>query len=232
MVPWKQAYERIRTSEEWVTRFGKMYRMDEFRFYAYALKFASLLPAQLATGATTPNTGSAAATRAGYAAPTVNIVPGPASDLLIDFPAGAVILGITAAAVKLQRIANNGGAIAFTYGPTNHKACLDLFLLDLEYVDGDPITGGNPIPDVSANANSAINAAPPIDADALLGRGGDTETPARELYVTPGLGIRASARSMVLPDTAPATGQPNGNLAVHLVFHCMVPGEVRMRSAA
>lgn len=233
MIPWNQAYRRIAESQrEFATLFGKMFSQDDFRYYAYVIKFDTLLPALLAVDSAQPNTGNIAATRTNLGAPTTNIVPGPAANSTLNLAAGAVILGISSCARKLQRIANNGSNQAFTYGPTENSGARDLFALDLSYLDTSPITGQNPQPEISQNPNAPVNTAPPILADALMGGGDEDLCPARELWVAPGLGINVSVRSLVLPDLAAASpSQSAPNLSVHVVFHCMVPGIVTSAAA-
>lgn len=232
MIPWNQAFNRIAQSRDFETMFGRKYSQDDFRYYAYNLTFNSLAPAQLAVSAAAPNTPDIAATRTNLGAPTTALVPGVASSKLISFDAGGVILGISACARKLQRVANNGGAIAFTYPPSISPGNLDLFELDLAFTDTTPITGQNPIGELVSNPNSLIQTTPPIMAESLLGSGRDTDTPARELFVTPGLGLLAAVRSLVLPDEAPASpANAASNLIVHLVFHTMVPGIIKAHAA-
>lgn len=235
MISWAEAYRRsVAESGDFRLLFGRSYPIDEFRYYAYPLKFESLNPALLSAAAATPNTGSLSATDTFIGGPTVqNIVPGAAQESLILFPAGAIILGITSAAIVPQRIVNReSGDITFTYGPTRHPGKRDTFLLDLEFADTADIVGQNPIPEVSINANSPTNTAPPILADALMGGGAKDVMPTRELIITPGLGILARVRSMVLLNDT-ATNQNNvPNMSVHLCFHCMIPGVVRRSQAA
>ena len=233
MIPWNQAYQRVAESQDFKFLFGKRYAQDDFRYYGYGLKFNALQPATLAAAVATPNTGSIAQTRTDLGAPTTNIVPGAARMAQINFAVGAVILGISAAAIKPQRIANNGGAIAFTYGPSRSPGNRDLFSLNLTFADTTPIVGSNPISEIVSNPNAPIITAPPIAADALMGNGEDTDTPARELFVAPGLAINVSVSSLVLPDSAPASPSLAApNLTVHLVFHCMIPGIVTRSDVA
>lgn len=234
MVPWNEAYRRIREAgSEFQMLFGKMYLQDEFRYYAYGLKFDSVAPGLLAQDATHPNTGDLAVTTANIAAPTTNIVPGAPSDATLDFPIGAVILGISSGSIVAQRIVQvqGGAATNFVYGIGGGDGRRPLFLVDLEYSDGDPITSQNPIPETVFDPNVAFQAAPPYMADALMGGGDDSEMPGRELYVAPGLSLQVRVRSLVTPSfittssSVPVT--PNSN--VHLVFHAMVPGVVRQK---
>lgn len=236
MVPWNQAYKRIRESDDFVQLFGKMYRRDEFRPYSYVIKFDAVPPALQAL-ATNPNTGDLTQTRTDAGAPTTNAVPGPAQARTIDFPAGAVILGISACANVAQRVITRANLIPpndtfnLPYGPSDHGG-RELFVLDLRYVDDDPITTGNPISELVPNPASPVVTRPPIMADALLGSGRDSDTPVRELYVAPGLGIMVSCRSLLLPSFMPASGDPPPNMSVHVVFHSMVPGVVKAEKAA
>lgn len=237
MIPWNQAYKRIRESDDFAQLFGKMYRQDEFRPYSYAIKFDSLPPALQADPAN-PNTGSIAQTRADAGAPTTNTVPGPAQTRIIDFPAGAVILGISACANIPQGVITRANLIPpndtfnIPYAPIDIGGGREMFVLDLRYVDDDPITTGNPISELVPNPASAIVTRPPIMAEALLGNGRDSDTPVRELFVAPGNGLVVSCRSLLLPTFMPASGDPPPNMSVHVVFHAMVPGVVKAAKAA
>lgn len=231
MVPWRDAYQRIRQGDDFALLFGKMYDIDEFRYYAYCLKFDSVAPAQLAAAPGTPNTADLAVTAAQSAVPVNPTVPGPPSDQQIPFPAGAVILGISSGAIAAQRVvsANGVGLTSFPYGPGESSPGIrNLFTLDIEYADGDPVTAQNPIPETVTAPNSAFIAAPPYMGDALMGGGEDTDMPLRELYVAPGLVLQVRVRSLLLPNLIAAPpSTPPPNLNVHVVFHAMIPGVVR-----
>lgn len=233
MIAWSDAYRRtVAESTDFRLLFGRMFRIDEFRYYAFPLKFEALQPALLAAAANDPNSGDMEDTVDGIAAPGVNLVPGEAAESLIDFPAGAIIIGITAAGILPQRIATaDETPAAFAYGPSRNPGKRDLFMLDLEYADTSPITAGNPIPSLSISPTDSVNTAPPILADALCGGGRGDIMPARELLITPGLGILARVRSMVLPNAPIDEGYNAPNLSVHIVFHCMVPGVVKRKPA-
>lgn len=237
MVPWNQAYNRLAGNSDFLHLFGRAFRQDEFRPYSYALRFDGLIPA-LQASSTGPNTKSLAITIADWGAPTTNITPGTPQTRLMDFPAGAVILGITSSAVLAQvnpQRLPGPVTVTFPYGPSgNDGSKRELFAMDLEYVDGSPITSGNPIPEVTVNPNSPFNAAPPYLAEALMSGGEKSDMPYRELYVAPGLGINVTVRSLMLPSqiSATMTGDPPPNLNVHVVFHTMVPGTVSMKRAS
>ncbi len=235
MISWNEAFNRtVVRSKDFRLLFGRTFRIDEFNYYAHTLKFESLAPALLSASSATPNTGSLSATVAHIAAPTTNIVPGAEAESLVSFPAGAIILGITAGAILPQRLIPAAGDtfVAFKYGPSIHPGKRDLFLLDLRYSDTTAITDGNPVPQTSVDANFPVNSEPPILADALLGSGSKDIMPGRELLITPGLGIIAKARSMVLPNDPADSGLNAPTLSVHIVFHCMIPGKVTKKQAA
>ena len=246
MIPWNDAYRRLKQSRDFAMLFGKTYSQDEFRPYSYGLRFDSLIPASLAATTVDPNRASLVVTDATIDAPLTAIVPGPVDGpRLIDFPAGAVILGVTATAQVLQRIVTHArGATSFTYGPDeggSDGAGNTLFMLEFAFSDTDRITAGNPIPETVLSppvgappiSLAAVQSAPPIMGNALLGRGRKSEMPGHEIYVTPGLGLLVKCRSLLLPnrilvDTA---GPFSPNLVVHTVFHCMIPGEISIPNA-
>lgn len=243
MIPWNSAYRRLAENvDDFRIIFGKTYRQDEFRSYAYAIKFDSILPALQASSDILPNTPDAVLTGFEWGAPSTALVPGPPQTRLVDFPAGAVILGITASATLLQAIPVaiiNDGEFGITpvlanflYGPSNRQSLNDLFMLDFTYADTDPITTGNPIPETVPNPNAAIVSRPPISAAALLGDGRRTDMPSCELCVTPGLGIITTVRSLLLPSFLPLSGNLIPNMSVHVVFHAMIPGTVSLKKAA
>jgi hypothetical protein len=229
VIEWNRAYSRIAGSQAFALLFGRSYPKDAFRPYSFATIFDSLPPANLGASSA-PNTGVYATTRANLSAPTSTdvIVPGLPQNRQILFPAGAVILGITAAATLGQRAYTGTD---FNYAPTMSTGKRDLFTLDLDYTSGDSIVAGNPISELVSNPNSSIIAAPPISAEALLGGAGISHIfPDRELWVAPGLGITMTARSLVLPSNTDSTSSAPPNLSLHLVFHAMVPGTVRASS--
>jgi hypothetical protein len=229
MVPWQTAYNRTVKSKDFRLLFGRSFAIDQFNYYAFALLFESLPPALLATATSTPNTGTGGGTLAAIAAPVTGIVPGAPSQKLLNFPKGAIVLGVTTSANLPQRVIAD---VAFKYAPSHTPGGRDLFLVDMEYVDTADIVGGNPIPQVSQAANSAENSAPPVIAEALMGTGGGDIFPYREFLVTPGLGILTSVSSMVLPNAPADATQQLPNLTVHMVFHCMIPGVVKKQAAA
>lgn len=237
MISWADAYRRtVAESKDFRLLFGRTYRIDEFRFYAYPLIFETLKPALLAASVIEPNTGDNTITTNNIAAPFTNLVPGEAVESLIIFPAGAIVLGVTAAGILPQRIVLSNlspSEVDFASGPSRNSGRRDLFVLDLEYTDRSDIVGQNPIPESAVpgvGVQSPTETAPPILADALLGSGQQDIMPARELLVTPGLGLIARVRSMVLPND-PGTSTRTPNLSVHVCFHCMVPGTVKQKPA-
>lgn len=90
-----------------------------------------------------------------------------------NFPAGAIILGITAAGFQIQTIVG-----AFQYAPSMSPGRRDLFGLQFQYTADELIVSGG----------TAL-------ADALLGSGSDTIFPAREIVVAPSQGILATVEA-------------------------------------
>jgi len=231
MIPWTQAYKRTATSPDAILKFGRQIPIDEFRFEARVVRFDAVAPALLALSTAAPNTGDLATTRAALAAPATPIVPGPASTSKLDFDDGGIILAITSGAIVPQRIANNGGALNFQYGPSSASASggsQDLFALDLDYTDTSNIVGQAPIIETVNNPNSAVITGPPAMSEALMGNGSKSNALVRELLIAPGLGIIVQVRSLLLPNLANVfvAGQVNPNapnMSVHLVFHSMIP---------
>jgi hypothetical protein len=231
VIPWTQAYLRTVRSPDAILKFGRELSIDDFRFEARVVRFDAVSPALLATSVAAPNTGDLAVTRAALAAPATPIVPGPASTSKLDFDEGGIILAITSAAMMPQRIANNGGALDFKYGPSSNSVeggNQDLFALDLDYSDGSNIVGQNPILETVRNPNSPVITGPPAMGDALQGNGSRSNALCRELLIAPGLGVIVQVRSLVLPNLANVfvAGQVNPNapnMSVHLVFHSMIP---------
>lgn len=234
MIPWNVAYKRLTNNPDFLLLFGKMFRQDEFRPYSYALKFDSLQPALVADGGT-PNTGSAALTSATWGAPTGAVAPGPPLSRLVDFPSGAVVLGVDGSASLAQanpRRELGPLSITYQYSPSESKGRREMFVVDLEYVDTDSICAGNPISELVSNPNSAIVTEPPIVAAALFGGGSRSSCPSHEFYVAPGLGIQVTVRSLALPSSLPVAGDAPPNMNVHIVMHVMIPGTVTLQKAA
>lgn len=134
----------------------------------------------------------AAGSVVGGATPSSAITPGnPAGPTLQTFPNGGIILGISAAAQQAQTTTN-----AFQYAPWESPGKRDLFALSFQYTGDEIITPGGP-----------------VLAEALLGSGGDTIFPAREIIVPPSQGLLATVQSYTLSPP----------LNVHIVYHTMVP---------
>lgn len=231
MVPWNQAYERIIDSEDFRLQFGRLFAKDEFRYYAYCMKFENVPPALLSDG-TTINTRSYATTRTGAAAPTTNLVPGPPVNLDINFPAGAVLLGYSGCMSMPQRVqAFSGGNADFTYSPWGDSAGKrGNFIVSVKRGDGEPIMGSNPIDEAlfPNNGNTPFRSIPFGLADAAIGDGVDSDEPVDALIITPGNTLSVTVQSMAIPaDVATADlTQPSPSQTIHLVFHCMIPGTV------
>ncbi len=172
MVKWTEAYNRLVNVPEFTQYFGKLLGMDKFRFLAYSQRFEGIA-------------GSATAG-------TFGPVSGP---LQQNFPSGAVILGITAAAYEAQQLENAG---VLAVAPSYSSGRRDLFGLSFQYTGDELIT-----------ANGLTMAEP------LLGSGYDTIFPSKEILVPPSQGILCAVASLV-PTTLPA-------LSVQVVYHCMVP---------
>jgi hypothetical protein len=183
MIKWREAYERLRPTDAFQSYY-KNKGITDFRY----LVFSSLT---LATSPLTPS----ASQQGG--------VPGtPVGPLQYNFPAGAVILGVTAAAYQPQQ--NTGVA---NYGPSSSDGRRDLFALAFQYTSDEQLT---------ANGLTI--------AEALLGGGMDTIFPARELLIPPSQSILVTAASLVGAGGAGPPVIPVGlNLFVHVDFHAMVP---------
>ena len=215
MIPWNVAYQRLRENRDALMLFGRDLAKDEFTPQTRIRRFDSVNPALLSAAAATRNTGDAAATAANIATPTRNIVGSTPNEQLIDFPSGAVILGITSCAAVPQRT-----TAAFVYGPTGAPGNRDLFALDFRYVGEERIFAGNPIPEIIVDPDTPVNTAPPALADASSFGGDSGQVIPRELVVAPALGILIRVSSFLLPNAAP---NQTPNMAVHVAFHCMVP---------
>jgi hypothetical protein len=140
------------------------------------------------------------------------VAPGATTGVqLRTFPAGAVILGITASSFIQTRVVldqyYNAAADSEstldrrqTYTPGNR----DCFALQFAYTNIENITPDGP-----------------ILASTLLGNGDQTVFPVREIVIDPSQGIQVTAQSLLL-----AQGAFNPTQTIHVGFHCMVPRNV------
>lgn len=159
MINWDAAYERLRVTPAFTAAFGKLLPKQAFRAINYTRKFE----------------GVAAASTVG--------VPGTTSGpLLQTFPAGAVILGITAAAIQAQITTGS-----FTYAPSFTPGRRDLFALSFAYTSDEQITADGL-----------------TMAEALLGSGENTIFPSKELLIPPSQGILVSCASLTVGPTISA----------------------------
>lgn len=170
MIQWRAAYERLSKQTAFSAAFGRALPMSAFRSIVYAPRLS----------------GIAASGAVGTLGPTF----GP---VLQGFPAGAVVLGITAAAIQAQVLTATS---AFPYAPSFSPGRRDLFALAFQYT-----------------ADEQITATGLVMAEALLGSGQDTIFPTKELLIPPSQGILVSAASLTIGPV----------LTAHVVFHCMVP---------
>jgi hypothetical protein len=137
---------------------------------------------------------------------------------LQNFPAGAFVLGISAACsfariVKPDQYYSDGGEspldTTFDRTPTASPGNLDLFALDFQYTQ-----------------NQAITANGPVLAAALLGGGGASEFPSRELIIEPSQGVLCRAQSFVSLKKIDGSAGPTNTqfpITVHVVYKAMVP---------
>lgn len=164
MIRWREAFERQSQSREFANYFGTQGRTpkaSDFRSINYTQTFPSV-PAGTVTGGATPST-----------AVTPGAIVGP---LLQAFPAGAIILGITAAGVQAQTTTD-----AFGWSASSSSGKRDIFALMFQYTNDEVITPGGP-----------------VLAEALLGNGSDTIFPAREIVIAPSQGILGSVQSYAI----------------------------------
>lgn len=182
MVKWREAYERLVKAPAFRNFFGVngLPSMHDFRYIIFSHQQLS----------TTPLTPSAAAAGG---APGVAVGP-----LQMNFPAGAIILGVTSGAFQAQQAA---AAPNPPYNPSVNPGRRDLYTLQFQYTSDEQLT-----------ANGGVM------ADALLGGGDETICPAKEIMIPPSQSILITAASLVA-----LGGQ---NLFVHVAFHCMVPRAV------
>lgn len=158
MITWDRAYARQSRSPDFSRYFGggpgKIPGQHQFRYIAYSLLLG-------------PCVGSASPV-AGFGQPV-----GPSQQ---NFPAGAVVLGISATAFQEQETDGS-----YTYAPWSAPGRRDLFGLSFSYTNDEQITpGGLTL------------------ANALLGDGDDTVFPGRELLIPPSQGILCTAASFTV----------------------------------
>lgn len=158
MISWDRAYARQVRSPDF-TRFfggspGQPPKMEAFRGIEYSVLLGPVL-------------GNASPV-AGYGQSF-----GPVQQ---NFPAGAVILGITSAAFQEQTVTT-----AYQYAPWATQGRRDLYGLSFSYTNDEQIT-----------PNGITLAA------ALLGGGEDTIFPIREMLIPPSQGILVSAASITV----------------------------------
>lgn len=150
MISWHVAYARQHKSPQFIQYFGDSKAMPPSAFRP--LHYGQAF--QLAAGATSPPTNQ-------------------------NFPAGAIVLGITASAFQAQVTTG-----AFQYSPSQTFGRRDLFALSFQYTNDELITPGGP-----------------VSAEALLGGGMDTIFPARELLIAPSQGVLCTVLNRtVAPD--------------------------------
>lgn len=150
MISWHVAYARIHKSPEFKRFFGSAQAMPP-----HAFRYLGYVQTfQVAAGVTLP----------------------PANQ---NFPAGAIVLAITASAIQAQTTTG-----AFQYAPSQTFGRRDLFGLSFQYTNDELITPQGP----------AL-------AEALLGGGSDTIFPGRELLIAPSQGILCTVQHRsVAPD--------------------------------
>lgn len=158
MIRWREAYERLThgNAAEFKAAFGGLLPMSAFRFLTYSQRFE----------------GVAASASVG----TLGTQTGP---ILQTFPAGAIILGITASAIQAQVTTGT-----FTYAPSLTPGRRDLFALSMQYTNNELITPGGL-----------------TMAEALLGSGTDTIFPGKELMMPPNQGILCGVASLTVAPT-------------------------------
>jgi hypothetical protein len=155
MIRWREAYERLKTAPDFGRYFGSgpgsVPPPSAFRYLAYTQILGPC---------------------AGSASPIVGF-GNPVGPLQQNFPAGAVILGITATAFQEQTATG-----AYQYAPSATPGRRDLFGLAFQYTNDEIVTPGGL-----------------ILANALLGDGNDTIFPGKELLIPPSQGLLATAAS-------------------------------------
>lgn len=164
MISWNQAYDRIKGSEQFTSYFGRNGAppaAKAFRPITYSQTF----------------TGVAAASSPG----TYGAQSGPTN---VSFPAGAVILGITASCYQAQTTTGS-----YVYAPSFSPGRRDLFGLLFTYTGDEQITPGTT----------------PVAADALLGCGEGTIFPQREILIAPAQGLLVTVASLAPAPTLTVT---------------------------
>ena len=172
MIRWGDAYRRLVKSKEFIRYFGQGELMPAYAFrpLTFGQRFVFA-----AGAATSPATNQ-------------------------NFPAGAIILGITSAGFLPQEAAA-GSAL---YAPSFSWGRRDLYAINMQYTNDELITPGGP-----------------IMADALLGPGLGTIFPQRELLIAPSQGILCTVQNF----TPLAAADPN-QFRVDVAYHTMVPRAV------
>lgn len=164
MIRWREAYERQKESREFANYFGRQGQVPkaaDFRYIAYCQKFETVAAGSVTGGAT----------------PSTSITPGAATGpTLQTFPAGAVILGITAAGVQAQTTTS-----AFQYASSFTQGLRNMFALAFQYTNDEVITPNGP-----------------VLAEALLGGGEENIFPSREIVIAPSQGILATVQSYTI----------------------------------
>lgn len=164
MITWNQAYDRQKGSEQFISFFGRSGSPPSakaFRPISYSQFFSGV---------------AAAGTPGQY-----GTASGPTNQ---SFPAGAVILGITAAAYQ-----NSTTTGSFTYAPSMTPGKRDLFGLLFSYSGDEQITPGTT----------------PVQAEALLGSGSGTIFPQRELIIAPSQAILTTVAALCPAPTLSVT---------------------------
>lgn len=146
------------------------------------------------------------------------IAIGQSSGILLQtFPGGAFVLGIAASArfpriVKKDQYYADGAAApldsTFDRQPSCTPGNRDMFSLNFQYTNDENITPGGP----------AL-------AEALLGSGGNTQFPHREIVIDPSQGILCQCRNDVTLVDIAGTALANAvfSLTVNVEYFCMVP---------
>ena len=176
MITWNAAYGRLIKTQEFKTYFGSRIKMSDFRSLTFAQKFVGI--------------ATVAATAFG---------PTPAT-----FPAGAIILGITAAGQQAPYGTTTGAAAGNPSGLslTSAYGLRSQFQLNFQYSGNEVITPGGP-----------------ISAEALMGNGQDTIFPTREWIIPP-------SQAILVNGTTLAQGPNATVMNIDIGYHCMVPRAV------
>jgi hypothetical protein len=155
MIKWREAFERLKGVDQFAQFFGRAGAppaAKAFRPISYSQTF----------------TGVGASSSPG----TYGTQSGPSQ---MNFPAGAVILGITATAYQAQTATGS-----YQYAPSYSPGRRDLFGLLFQYTGDEQITPGSTL----------------VAAEALLGSGMDTIFPQRELLIPPSQGLLVTVGSL------------------------------------